>query len=357
MKKTVFLSAWLLALCMVAMFLFAACGTKNATVTPATSDNTTQTTATPSDTNSGNDSAEKPDDKPTEEPEVDHWTFTADNLEEAKEIYDSFLYMTVYEDNMVVTVSSDDGLYLTETFDGEKDHIQYADGEEYYLWHDGDDYIYAAKEGNNKYYFNDKDTYDQYGMNFFFYVDVLSDLPTEGLTISLTSNVTGTHEEYDIIIDATLTLEYSYGDRSASVTAVKEHDRVVSLKAIYNDPDGSYFIEVKFDQFGTASVTLPDLTDWFNASAPRVASEWYVSGKIGGAQYDDIPMYFDYLTGYYKTDYMDVILGDNVTVKNKNDATVSYSQKIDADYLTGHEMIDFDPVEETIFFESDGEEI
>ncbi len=337
MKRTVIFSAWLLAVCIAVTSMFTACKANK----PST-DSNTQTTF---DTKSENDTAENP--------KTEEWIFTADNVEEAKEIYDSFLYMTIYEENMIVKISNGDGLFLTETIDGEKDHVEYEGGGEYFVYPDGGDYIYAVVDGNNKYYYNDKEIYDESGFDFLFYLDLFSDLPADGVTVSLTSRGTSTYVGYNIFIDATLTLEIRYNDNSTtSVTAVKVHDRVVSFKSVYTDADGSYPIEITFE-FGNASVTIPDLTDWFNASAPRVASHWYVTGKVGGDQVEEIPMYFDCITGCYKTDYVNVLLGDNVTIKSKNDDAVSYSQKIDSDFLTGYEMIVFDPEEETISFESE----
>lgn len=289
-----------------------------------------------------------------DKPKVDEWEFSANTLEEAKAIYEDFFYLTIYNDNMIVTVSNDDGVIITETLDGEKDHVKYNLDEEYFVYKDGNDYYVAVRDGKNKYYFKDEDKYDEYGLAFAFYLDVLSDLETEGMTISLKSKGTSTHTEYDILIDAKLTLEINYENHSINVTAEKVKDKVVSFKSTYTDEDESYTVDIKFE-FGKASVALPDISDWFNALGPKVPSEWYVTGTIGGTNYDEIPMYFDYVTGYYNTDYVDIILGDNITVKNKNDATISFNQKIDEDYLTGHEMISFDSEQEVIYFESETE--
>lgn len=290
--------------------------------------------------------------KAKDEPKVDEWEFTASNLEDAKDIYEDFFYLSIYDDNLIVTVADDEVLLLTETIDGEKDHVKYPWDEEYFTYKDGNDYYFAVRDGNNKYYFKDEDKYDEYSLAFIFYLDILSDLKTEGMTISLTSKGTSTHTEYDVLLDAKLTLEIKYENQTINVTAEKVKNKVLSFISTYTDKDGSLTTTLKFE-YGTASVTLPDISDWFDAKAPRVASDWYASGTIGGTHYDEVPMYFDYITGCYKTDYVDVIVGDYIEIKNKKDASITYSQKIDEDFLAGHEMIAFDPEGEDIYFESE----
>ena len=330
MKRKTVLSAWILVLCLLASLPLSACRSRG--------DRPGATTAPPGT------------EETTAYPRTEDWLFTADNLADAQDIYDSFFFMTIYEENMIVTVSNDDGVYLTETIDGEKDRVEYAWDEEYFTYKDGDDFIFAVADGDNRYYFVDEEKYDENSLAVAFFLDVLSDLPDEGVTISLASEGTSTFSEYDVSIDATLTLEIVNGDATTNVTAVKESDKVVSFRCVYTDPDGSYAVEVTFS-FGDASVTTPDLTGWFNASAPRTESEWYVTGTVGGQHVDRIPMYYDCISGEYKTDYVDVIVGDEFSIKNARTDTVACSETIDEAILAGHEMIVFDPEDETVSFE------
>ena len=336
MKKTGIFLALILAVCFACVFCFTACGNNDK------SDDGSEEI-------SNSASAEQIDS--TDSPRVEEWSFTADNAEDAKEIFDSFFYLTIYEENMIVTVTNSDEVCLKETIADEKDHIVYSEDYDAFCYKDGDDYIYAVRDGNNKYYFVDEEKYDENSFAFIFYLNILEDLP-EGCTVSLTSEGTSTYVGYDIIIDATLTLDIDYGDTVLHLIAEKESDKVVSCKSAYTNDDGSSTIEVTFE-FGNASVELPDINDWFNASAPKEESEWYVTGKVGGEDHESIPMYFDWQTGCYVTDLFDITLGDSFTVKNKNDATVSYSQSVDEDFLAGYQKIVFDPEQESVAFESE----
>ena len=323
MKKRTLILTMTLAICLILALLLSACNSNN---------------VTPEDT--------------ADKPQTDDWIFTADNLEEAEDIYEDFIYLSAYDDNLIVTVSDDDGVFLTETIKDETDHIDYMNGEEYYLFRDDEDYICAFNGKRSRYFFIDEEEYFDHFMEFYFYLDVLTGLP-EGTTVSLTSKGTSTHEEYNIYIDATLTLKINYDDTEIDITATKVRNKVTYFKSTQITADETNSITMNFS-YGSASVTIPDITDWYNASAPQTESDWYVSGRLGGEDRDTIPMYYEYLTGCYRTEYVDVIIGDDFTVKNKNDPSLSYSMNIDEEYLTGREMVVFDPNEEDIYFASDG---
>ena len=284
--------------------------------------------------------------------EIKEWEFTADNLEDAKDIYEDFFYLTIYDDNMVVKVYNDDGLMLTETLDGNKDHIEYTWGEVAFAYHDGEEYIYAVKDGKNKYYFTDKDSYLDYSLAFEFFIDAFADIENEGLTVSLSSKGKSIPTEYSVYFDAVLTCEIQYQGWSSSIRAVKERDKVISFENALTDENGTTTTRITFE-FGNASVTMPDLTDWFNASAPKQESEWYVSGTINGQIVEAIPMYYSYLSGEFKTDYVDIIVGDKIEVRNKNDESFLFTQDIDEEMFAGHEMICFNADENTLCFESE----
>ena len=350
MKKT---ALWisLIALCLAAMLLFSSCSCEKCIeiirkLIPCKPQPNDPPITEP---------VEEP---PVEEPPVEilsqeDWSFSANTIEEAKDIFDDFMLLTIYADNLIVTVSNNDGLILTETIDGDREHIQYAWDEESFAGKDGENYIFAVKDGNNRYYFTDEDSYYDHILAFFFYLDVFADLP-ETAEISLTSSGTSYFTEIDVLIDATLSLAIHYDDVTMLVTAEKKSNQVVNFKNITMVDGGVYMTQLTFEETET-SVTLPDLTDWFDVSAPPVASAWYVTGTIGGKNCQELAMYFDYVSGEYKTDYVDIILGDVITVKNKNDTTVAFSQTVDEDYLTGHEQIAFDPENEPNTLESDAD--
>ena len=284
--------------------------------------------------------------------EIREWEYTADNLEDAKDIYDDFFYLTIYNDDMVVKVYTDDELLLTETLDGNKDHMEYAWGEEAYAYNEGDEYIFAVKDEHTKYYFTDEDSYYELSLAFEFFINVFSDLEADKLTVSLSSKGKSIPEGYSVHSDAVLTAEIKYEGWTSNIRAVKERDKVVSFENALTDENGTTTTKITFE-FGNASVTMPDLSDWFNASAPREESEWYVCGTINGKAVESVPMYYDYLTGDYKTDNIDVIVGDKIEIKNKNDASIVFSQDIDNEMFAGHEMICFSTEDNSLYFESE----
>ena len=299
-----------------------------------------------------NEKGDEPKDGDDGKGEIKEWEFTADNLEDAKDIYDDFFYLTIYDDDMIVKVYNDDGLMLTETLDGNKDHIEYTWGEEAFAYNEGEEYIYAVKDGKNKYYFTDKDSYLDYSLAFEFFIDAFADIESEGLTVSLSSKGKSIPTEYSVYFDAVLTCEIQYQGWSSSIRAVKERDKVISFENALTDENGTTTTRITFE-FGNASVTMPDLTDWFNASAPKQESEWYVCGTINGQKIDAIPMYYSYLSGEFKTDYVDIIVGDKIEVRNKNDESFLFTQDIDEEMFAGHEMICFNADENTLCFESE----
>ena len=333
MKKLLFLSALFVAFILAASFTLCSCSLDGGVTSAGSAKSSEETSGS------------------SEERKVENWKFTADNLKDAKDIYKDFFFLSVFEDNLTVTVSNDEGVMLAETIDGYSDHVVYSEEYELTAYKDGDQYFVAVEDGDNKYFFVGEEAYDEHILAFVFYLDLLSDLD-EDTTIHLTSEGTSTPVEYDYIIDATLTLELVLDNITISATAVKENDLVTKFTSVMTDEDGAYTVEVTFD-YGNASVDIPDITGWFDTSAPRSASEWYVSGTVGGDHYDDLPMYFDYVTGCFKTDYVEIELGDNFTVKNKNDDAVAYGETVDEEFLTGHQMIVFDPHTETVAFESE----
>lgn len=289
-----------------------------------------------------------------EEPKEDnikYYTFTADTIAEAKDIYDSFIYMSIYAENLVVKLTNSDGVFLTEYFVGDYDHTVYSDDYETFSFIDSDNYYYAVRDGENKYYFNDKKTFDENGFDFFFFVDVFSDLP-EDATVSLTSNVTSIKEGYNIHDDATLTAEIHHSNMVTNIRVEKVRDYVTTFTSTTTDDDGSYTLTVTFE-YDKAEEIIPDLTDWFDALAPKEASSWYATGTIGGKKVDELPLYFDYNDGCYKSDYVDVIMGDHIEVRNKDDNSICITQDVDSEYLVGNEKISFDPRENGIYFESE----
>lgn len=289
-----------------------------------------------------------------DQPKIDEWEFTSTDVTEAKDIYEDFMYLTIYDDNLVVTVSNDEGVYLIETIDSDSDYIKYSSGEECFGFKKDDEYYFAVNDGKNKYFFVGEEAYEDNIYEFLDYLNVFDYSEEDKINVSIVSKGTTTPAGYDLLINAKLTLEITCGEIKTLITAEKVDNVVTLFSSTTTFKDESYTITETFE-VGKAKVTIPDISDWFDTSAPKTPSEWYVTGTVGGKEYEDIPMYFNYITGCYSTDYFDIVLGDKITIKNKNDETISFVQEIDAEFLTGHEMISFDPEDDSIYFECDAE--
>ena len=293
-----------------------------------------------------------------QEPSEEDFKVTFTTVTEAAEAYGDFISGTLGSDNVIVTINNNGEPFLTEIIDGDKDFTEYSYGTKDYAFTDGGDHIYASDDGDIKYYLIDDDEYNYHYDSYFFYINLFTDLSVEGVTVELTSEGTKKTVDDKTIVSGTMSATIAYENITIVVNAVKADDLItsVSTNTTFSTPEGDEvtLFEITFE-YGTAKVDIPDLTDWFNASAPRTPGEWYITGTIGGKHVEEIPTYFDYLSGCYNTDAVDLVLGDTVIIKNKNDATATYTQNIDSDYLVGHEIISFDPDEETIYFESEEE--
>ena len=279
-------------------------------------------------------------------------TVSADSAEDAKDLFDGFVSNVIECDDMVVTAKNDEGLYFVENVKGDKASIEYAYGSKAYAFVENGKKIAAQnEEGRLPYYITDNDEYDYvYKTVTSFFISVDEYLTQEGLTVSLTIN----GKENNDGQSATLSLTITEGSAVTAITIEQKDEKVTSFKNVFTDQDGSSTLELTF-KYGGAQVAIPDLTDWFNASAPKTPSQWYVTGTINGKAVDEIPLYYDYISGCFNSDYVDIIVGDTIIVKNKDDATVSYTQNVHSDFLAGHECISFDANDQSVSFQTDCE--
>ena len=343
MNKKIKIALCAVLVCIISVFSLTACETKNGGKTSVTDSSvSTSTSVTQS----------------IQEPTEEDFKVTFTTVTEAAEAYGDFISGTLGSDNVIVTINNNGEPFLTEIIDGDKDFSEYSYGTKDYAFTDGGDHIYASDDGDIKYYLIDADEYNYHYGSYFFYINLFADLSLEGVTVELTSEGTKKTVDDKTIVSGTMSATIAYENITIVVNAVKADDLItsVSTNTTFSTPEGDEvtLFEITFE-YGTAKVDIPDLTDWFNASASRTPSEWYVTGTVGGKNVEEIPTYFDYLSGCYNTDAVDLVLGDIVIIKNKNDPSIAYTQDIHSDYLAGHEVISFDPDDETIYFESEEE--
>ena len=340
MNKKIKIALCAVLVCIISIFALTACESTNG---GKTSDDTSASTSATQSTTASSE---------------ENFRITKNTVTEAAEAYGDFISGTLGSDNVIVTINNNGEPFLTEIIDGDKDFTEYSYGTKDYAFTDGGDHIYASDDGDIKYYLIDDDEYNYHYDSYFFYINHFTDLSVEGVTVELTSEGTKKTVDDKTVVSGTMSATIAYENITIVVNAVKADDLItsVSTNTTFSTPEGDEvtLFEITFE-YGTAKVDIPDLTDWFNASAPRTPSEWYVTGTIGGEQVEEIPTYFDYLSGCYNTDAVDLVLGDTVIIKNKNDPSIAYTQDIHSDFLAGHEVISFDPDDETIYFESEEE--
>ena len=188
------------------------------------------------------------------------WEYTADNKEGVMQLYNDFFEETFKNTNQVVTVKGTSGDLDVETIDGTSDYIKYATTDaETWAFLQEDEYIYAMSADGTSYYMTGEDYYN-YG--YFAYknsLDVIDMLPEdEGLTYS--AEVKGSKNGDNST--ATLTIEIKNGDEaSITITAEAKNDLVEGI-SIHNVEDGETRDTTMTIEYGNASVTVPDISDW-----------------------------------------------------------------------------------------------
>lgn len=342
MKKTIIL---ILSLIFIVSLMLSSCNRKNENTEPINS-NTQIDTEDETETKG-----------PTlvlEEPADGDVISSINSLDEAKEIYNRLVFNTfnqqVYEKGMKTQVSNDDGIFFTQIIEGNKAQIIYSMGDEDFAFMRDEEYIYASSSETSQYYLIDEEKYEDTYNSYITLINILADLSEEKVNLSLLA--TGEYVPGEEVKNAKLKISIEFDDSSKNnYTFIIENGYVKGYNAAFTDDSGTSNCTMIFE-YGGFTVELPDLSTYFNASAPATPSEWYVTGTINGVHYDEIPMYFDYLSGQYKTEYYNLIVGDSIEIKNKNDSSISFKEKID-DLFAGYNVISVDVKNGMIYFESE----
>ena len=344
MKKKIIL---ILSLVIIVSLMLSSCNRKNENTEPLDSN-------MPIDVD--NETETKGPTIELEEPADGDIISSTNSLEEAKEIYNRIVLNTftqqVLAKSIKAQVSNDDGIFFTQIIEGNKTHILYSMEDEDFAFVRNEEYIYASSSETSKYYLIDQEKYDETYSSYITFINIFADLNEETDKVSFTLLATGEYVPGEEVKNAKLKISIEFVDSSKNnYTFIIENGYVKGYNAAYTDDSGTSYCTMIFE-YGGFTVELPDLSTYFNASAPVTPSEWYVTGTINGVHYDEIPMYFDYLSGQYKTEYYNLIVGDSIEIKNKNDSSISFKEKID-DLFAGYNVISVDVKNGMIYFESE----
>jgi len=196
----------------------------------------------------------------------EEWTYEADDKEGSVELLGQFFEGTYANTNQVVTLKTEGKVSLTETIDGTSSYVSYADGTKLYSFIDGENYICASStaDGENYYVIGE----ERYNFGYFaykMYVDVLSDYPeSDDLTYSCVVKGSGTFSENEENVSSseTLTAEIKNGDETVlSISASAKDSLVRNLDCEYTVDGTTVSFTLTF-VYGTASVTVPDISGW-----------------------------------------------------------------------------------------------
>lgn len=260
-----------LLVCLAAMFAFAACGGEEAAVT------------------------------------IVHKK-TAKGEEECFELVYGFFAKTFEANNIVITLGRGGEVGFSENIDGDKSVIDMGDSS-IYTFVKGGEYFVTFNDGVD-YYLSDKQRYERY--RFFCLSRIVrAGAFDEGATFKCVKT------EDKASNTAELSLDVISEDETVNIFATANNGLVERLVATSTQKQTGESEVATIDfTYGGASVTVPDISEFIDASIDR-EPYFGVVGEFGGkARWDDdIPMFYDEEEGVYKTDYINLKEGDGFYVR------------------------------------------
>ena len=150
----------------------------------------------------------------------------------------------------------------TESIDGAKNCVLFAsDNSKTYSFIQDDEYITAFPAGTGNYYLTGKNWYDRYYCYFFDFIDTIALMPEEGGTFTCASETTGGAGKLEQS-NATLTFEYESDACSVKIAAKNKNSLTQNVVIESYDPINGLSTTTMTFAYGSASVTIPDISDW-----------------------------------------------------------------------------------------------
>ena len=194
--------------------------------------------------------------------------YTAEDKKGSEGLFDMFFENTFKSENCVVTVKDTNGkVQMTETVVGTSHSNVTAEGVKTYAFIDGERYIYAMDMGEGmKSYFVGKEWYDMGCYSYLEMFAAFKELPdnAEGVTYACSLHEEGTfgEKEEDNTSTGTFELNIEHANGTMKLTATAQNGYVTTASLAVDSGEGKYTINVSYE-YGNASLTLPDLTDWY----------------------------------------------------------------------------------------------
>lgn len=182
---------------------------------------------------------------------------TADGKEDSLQLLTEFFADTYASDNLVVTTKSGDTVTSTESIVGDSGCVVFAaSGVTAYSFKQDGAFIGASDEGESKTYRKGEGAYSAY-YRFYYATIRLLDAADESGTFSCVTKTEEKETADSKTSTAELTFEMTGESGTVKITATAK-DGLVQSATITTD--GGTVTQTY--AYGSASVTLPDLTDW-----------------------------------------------------------------------------------------------
>ena len=186
----------------------------------------------------------------------------ADSKEDSLSLLNSYFEDSLKDANVVVTAKGNGEVIYVESLLGNKSFLDYqSTGTKMYCFVDGEKYIVATESEESGFYTTDKETYDNNHPYFMSNIKILEMVPEEDATFTCTVKT----EEKNKESSSTLTFEVAANGASIKITATAKNGMVQTVTFTNADATSGTprTTELAF-AYGSASVTLPDISEWTN---------------------------------------------------------------------------------------------
>lgn len=190
---------------------------------------------------------------------------TADTKDDCFTLLDDFLEETLKDANVVVTVSSEDKVQFVESIVGDKSCVEQKEtGTKTYAFKQDGEYIFAVDSEESQYYLSGEEYYNNNYCYFLFNVRMLKEsIPADQATFTGKMRT----EEKNGESNSTLTFEITAEGGNVNITAEAKNGLVLAVSYIINDPTAGQRTSTLTFAYGSATVTTPDISDWYDATA------------------------------------------------------------------------------------------
>lgn len=192
-------------------------------------------------------------------------TITADGKADSLELLNGFLEEMLKQTNIKITAESEGKVQVIEYIEGDKGYVDsQAEGGKMYTCKQGDEFITAIDSGDSQYYTAGEETYNSSRFLFMNGIKALNEVPEEGSTFKCETKTVEKTADGKTESTADLTFDLDYSEETLKMTASAKNGLVQSITFNITDKtSGKMDVSTFTFEYGSVSVTIPDLTNWF----------------------------------------------------------------------------------------------